>query len=416
MINAFKDIPTRPIESPDNLHGLDFLDRLAGFSVGQGSKVMRADQSGIWLGASKFADAPFSVDMEGNLIATSGGFGRNYVSTLTWTATDIDTATWSAGTIKTSSGTSYSISGGNTGNITVTTYVYLDPAVSTTVLQTSTTATDAAGSNKILIAIVQKGATGSECIIDVIGGIGTTIDGGKIVTDSITATQINVSTLSAISADLGTVTAGTINGTTITGATIRTASSGQRVQFQSDIIGSQDGLVFYDSGGFGSYFYIDTNGNFELEGGDVYCEASLRVNDNVYSETGTLKLNGSVIVTDNIQPDGNNGAICGYANSYWEQVVSNYVWYKNLGSFQEHDDIALIKNIKKKVVQLEESVSLKKENKGKTRLVEKSVWDEKTLPPEVYKDGFYNAGAVSGLIIGTLKQIIAKVEALEQKI
>jgi len=69
-----------------------------------------------------------------------------------------------------------------------------------------------------------------------------------------------------------------------------------------------------------------------------------------------------------------------------------------------------------KVVQLEESVSLKKENKGKTRLVEKSVWDEKTLPPEVYKDGFYNAGAVSGLIIGTLKQIIAKVEALEQKI
>ena len=200
MINAFKDIPTRPIESPDNLHGLDFLDRLAGFSVGQGSKVMRADQSGIWLGASKFADAPFSVDMEGNLIATSGGFGRNYVSTLTWTATDIDTATWSAGTIKTSSGTSYSISGGNTGNITVTTYVYLDPAVSTTVLQTSTTATDAAGSNKILIAIVQKGATGSECIIDVIGGIGTTIDGGKIVTDSITATQINVSTLSAISA------------------------------------------------------------------------------------------------------------------------------------------------------------------------------------------------------------------------
>ena len=30
------------------------------------------DESGIWLGANKFADAPFSVDMLGALIATSG--------------------------------------------------------------------------------------------------------------------------------------------------------------------------------------------------------------------------------------------------------------------------------------------------------------------------------------------------------
>lgn len=40
-------------------------------AIGNGSVVFRADQSGIWLGASKFADAPFSVDMQGNLIASS---------------------------------------------------------------------------------------------------------------------------------------------------------------------------------------------------------------------------------------------------------------------------------------------------------------------------------------------------------
>lgn len=39
--------------------------------VGSGSKVFRVDESGMWLGAAKWADAPFKVDMDGNLTATS---------------------------------------------------------------------------------------------------------------------------------------------------------------------------------------------------------------------------------------------------------------------------------------------------------------------------------------------------------
>ena len=50
----------------------------------------------------------------------------------------------------------------------------------------------------------------------------TTIDGGMIETDSVTALQIQVDDLSAISANLGTVTAGTITGVTITGSYINT--------------------------------------------------------------------------------------------------------------------------------------------------------------------------------------------------
>jgi hypothetical protein len=188
------------------------------FKRGYGNAVFGSDSNGIWLGAADYANAPFKVSMAGALTATTAtitGMGKNFVSTLAWTATDQDTATWASGTIKTSDGTSYAIDAGNTGNIGATTYVYLDPATFITVLQTTTTATTAAGNGKILIAVVQIGGAGSECIIDVVGGSGTTIDGDRITTGTIVADRLSVSTLSAISADLGTVTAGDISGVTI---------------------------------------------------------------------------------------------------------------------------------------------------------------------------------------------------------
>jgi hypothetical protein len=66
-----------------------------------------------------------------------------------------------------------------------------------------------------------------------------TITGGKIAAATITSDKLTVSQLSAIAADLGTITAGTI-----TGALIRTASSGARVE-----IDSTNGLRGIDSGG-----------------------------------------------------------------------------------------------------------------------------------------------------------------------
>jgi len=158
------------------------------FKRGYGDAVFGSDENGIWLGKAEFVGAPFRVDMNGNLVATVAtitGMGQNSVSTLVWTATDEDTATWSAGSIKTSDGTVYSIAGGNTGNIAALTYVYLDPATSITVLQKTTTAANAAGNGKILIAVVQEGAAGAKCIIDVVGSSGTTIDGDKVITGKI---------------------------------------------------------------------------------------------------------------------------------------------------------------------------------------------------------------------------------------
>jgi phage minor structural protein len=71
----------------------------------------------------------------------------------------------------------------------------------------------------------------------------TLITSGGVYTGTVQANQIVASTLSAISANLGTITAGsifgayingtTIDGGTITGALIRTASSGSRTEFDN---------------------------------------------------------------------------------------------------------------------------------------------------------------------------------------
>ena len=38
------------------------------------------------------------------------------------------------------------------------------------------------------------------------------------------------------------------------------------------------------------------------------------------------------------------------------------------------------------------------------------------MPSQVYQDGFYDAGAIQGLTIGAIKQLIEKIENLESKI
>lgn len=53
------------------VQGGQSLSGLNTISVGSGDQVMRMDQNGLFLGASTFANAPFSVDMGGNVIANS---------------------------------------------------------------------------------------------------------------------------------------------------------------------------------------------------------------------------------------------------------------------------------------------------------------------------------------------------------
>ena len=49
-----------PIKEPQ------YLESVRTLQVGFGSKVLRADERGIWLGGEDPTTAPFSVDMDGN--------------------------------------------------------------------------------------------------------------------------------------------------------------------------------------------------------------------------------------------------------------------------------------------------------------------------------------------------------------
>lgn len=123
---------------------------------------------------------------------------------------------WTSGTVTLgASGTSYSISAGNTGTMSALTYIYIDTAVSLTVFQTTTTYTTAVGDGKILIATAQNATAGASVLPQngqqpiINGGAQITalsILAGNIAAGAITATKISVTSLSAITATMGSLT------------------------------------------------------------------------------------------------------------------------------------------------------------------------------------------------------------------
>lgn len=144
---------------------------------------------------------------------------NNWAYSGTWSVTDADTVAWGSGTLTTSDGGSYSISGSNTGNMAAKTYIYFDLGTSSTAFQTTTTAATAIGDGKILIAIAQNGTgeanymvmNDKQANIDAANIVAGSITANEIAANAVTATKISVSSLSAIAADMGTLTTGIIN-------------------------------------------------------------------------------------------------------------------------------------------------------------------------------------------------------------
>lgn len=99
-----------------------------------------------------FAGATVTDDGDGTVTVTIAG-GRDWQFTGVFSPSSSSVVAWTAGTLLQRDGTSRSIVAGNTGTMTALTYIYFNPAVSTTVLQTTTVAATAVGSGKILIGI-----------------------------------------------------------------------------------------------------------------------------------------------------------------------------------------------------------------------------------------------------------------------
>ena len=70
IIEPFIDNIGIQVESVEN-YGSTLLPNLQELQIGAGNQAFKADSSGIWLGANKFKDAPFSVDMNGNIVAST---------------------------------------------------------------------------------------------------------------------------------------------------------------------------------------------------------------------------------------------------------------------------------------------------------------------------------------------------------
>lgn len=159
-----------------------------------------------------------------------------WTQTSAFSVVDSDTVSWGTGTFTSANGSSvYSIGAGSTGNMSAKTYIYLDINVSTTAYQMSTTQTAPIGIGKVLIAVCQNGVgTATYILVQA-----TQIIADNIIANTITAQKMNVAQLSAITADIGSITSGTI-----TGVLFRTATTGQRIEITS----SPTNLIkFYDS-------------------------------------------------------------------------------------------------------------------------------------------------------------------------
>ena len=289
-------------------------------AMGANKKLIAVAQNGS-------AEAQFQVNqgiMGMKLTAAMTSISNNdWTYSGAFTVTDADTVAWASGTLTTSNGGSYSITGSNTGNMVAKTYVYFDLGTSATAFQTTATSATAIGDGKILVAICQNGTDEATFMLlndnsynidaaNIVAGSITaneiaastitaneiaalTITADEIAANTITAGKLSVSQLSAIVADLGTVTAGSI--TVVTGGNTVALTPGSATAFTSGPTGSptvtitQAG-VLTATGAVINGYTLNTKGTFGGDGSD----GTLAIT----SGTTTISCGSAKVLTKNL--------------------------------------------------------------------------------------------------------------------
>jgi len=138
--------------------------------------------------------------------------------------------------------------------------------------------------------------------------------------------------------------------------------------------------------------------------------------DQVYVDTRLVML-GSSSSRSFLRPDEADGSNLGTSTYYWHQVFADLVRYKDLASFDHIDDLEAIKAVNIKTIEREGPDDIDSEgNVIRGKKYKKDVWDTKTLPKDVVEGEFIDANAMNGLVIGSLKELITKVESLESQL
>jgi hypothetical protein len=348
MIEAFNDVP-RPIESLGNgqVNGQDVLTNINTMQIGQGSQVFRGDQSGIWLGAATFADAPFSVDMSGAVIATSlslsgvvESVGGTYTSTETAAAAkvkllpDANTGMVAYASDGTSKVFEILIGGTNVGDVTLGNYsggagVLWDQSAGTFNIKGSMTA----GSITIGTNAFHVDTSGNMW-----WGSSSTYAGATIKISAAGAVNFTTGTfsgtLSAAAGTLGTITAGTITSSSqISVGGIAMVGNGiavdntQLIAFK-DTGGNLDGTIQMSSGNLFSVLNLGGKAQFGSTDNDVILKAH---NAEVLlgDSDGKIRVNSPIIVggvdKSAIVPvkDGYRALYCMESPEVWFMDIAN---------------------------------------------------------------------------------------------
>lgn len=200
-----------------------------------------------WNGSSYTAAVPTS-DLSGTITSTQ--IDNNAITTPKLAANAVTAAKIAAGTITSNEIAANTIIAGNIAAGTVTATEIAVGAITATKL--------AANAIAVGSLAVQNGAISNAMIENL------AVDNAKIANATITSGKINVTQLSAIAADLGSITAGsitsvtisaaTITGTTITGGLFQTATSGKRIMINESSLNT---VRLYDNAGAGNQLVVE---------------------------------------------------------------------------------------------------------------------------------------------------------------
>lgn len=214
------------------------------------------------------------------------------------------------------------------------------------------------------------------------------VSADKIAANAVTADKIYAGSVTAVKIDAGAIDATKLAAEIVLASTIWAGDN--KVKLSSSGIEIRDNTSFKMSYGvsYAAYMYVNASGNVVIQ------------------PAGGYKIEVYDMITSNLQPDGHETRNCGYSNKAWLQVVAKNLYSDDgsVGSYQHHDDLALLKGIKSK-----------KNEDGR------DVLDAASLPEELFiendnKQRFVNVGGLHGLSIGIMKALLAKIEALEDAV
>ncbi len=117
-------------------------------------------------------------------------------------------------------------------------------------------------------------------------------------------------------------------------------------------------------------------------------------------------------ISDNLTPSTNDTYSLGNGSYYWHGLVANYVYYKNLSSFDALDDLDLLKKYTTQKVTLKQGTE-----EVEVDVITYDSFDFLKRVKESNEDeDFWDGGKVMGYLIGCLKSEVIAREKLEQSI